>query len=320
MPDFGVLTKVDPRDVWQREAYDFTPWLAENLSALGQVLGIDLELKGREAPVGAFSLDLLARDLGSNRTVIIENQLYPTDHDHLGKLITYAAGHDAAVVIWISNEIREEHRQAIDWLNQRTVQGIDFYGVIVEILRIDDSKPAYNFRPVAFPNEWRKTKMTAGSKASSPSERGEAYRAFFQELIDALRDRYQFTGARAGQPQSWYSFASGVAGITYGLSFAQGQKVRVDVYIDLGDARSNKAVFDGLAKEKASLETVFGESLTWERLDDRRASRIALYRSGSIDADPATLTDIKSWAIDHLLKLKKTFGASLQGLVSQLPD
>jgi hypothetical protein len=235
--------------------------------------------------------------------VIIENQIEPTDHDHLGKLLTYAAGHDAAVIVWIAAEFRDEHRQALDWLNQRTDATTEFFGIVVEALQIDGSRPACNFRLVAFPNDWRKSNVPTGG--TKPSARGEAYQAFFQGLIDELRTKHKFTQARKGQPQNWYTFSSGVQGIGYSVVFALGGRVRTEAYIDYGDANWNKMVFDGLYEQREAIEIALGESLEWERLDARRASRVAIYRQGSIGDPPQTLEEIKAWSIDQLLRFRK---------------
>lgn len=310
---FGTLKRLDPRQSWPSESADFTPWLAEHLTELGDALEMEIELQTREAQVGNFSLDLLARDVGRDRTVIIENQLGPTDHDHLGKLITYAAGFNAATAIWLATEIREEHRQALDWMNQHTESDVEFFAVMLEMLQIDESKPAYNFRPVAFPNSWRKSKVPVDG---STTERGEKYRTFFQQLIDDLRERHRFTNARAAQPQNWYSFASGISGVTYGFNFALGGRVRTELFIGSGDVAVNKDLFDRFREQKAELESAFGEKLEWERLDNRIASRIAVYRPGSIESDSMILDDLHRWGIDHLLKFKQVFGPKLRELVT----
>jgi Domain of unknown function (DUF4268) len=310
---FGELNKVSLRDIWAHEASDFTPWLAENIEKLGKALGMDLELTEQEASVGDFSLDILAKDLGSSKSVIIENQLTQTDHDHLGKLLTYAAGFNASIVIWVSEAIREEHRQALDWLNQRTDSETSFFGVVVEVIKIDNSKPAFNFKLVASPNEWQKNKKRQAQRASI-STKGEKYQNYFQGLIDTLRDTHRFTSARAGQPQNWYSFSSGTSGITYGANFSQGGKARSELYIDLGDQEKNKYVFDELEKIKVEIENLLGETISWERLDDKRASRLALYTDGSIEDSDSELEAVKAWHIERLLKLKSTLDNKISPL------
>lgn len=161
---------------------------------------------------------------------------------------------------------------------------------------------------VAFPNEWRKTNISSGAQTS---EKREAYRVYFQNLIDALRTK-NFTNAQKGQPQNWYSFASGIQGIIYSNSFAQGGRVRAEIYIDRGDSKLNKDLFDKLLESKDDLEKEFGETLEWERLDSKRASRIAIYRSGSIEEDEKSIEDIKDWSIEKLLKFKKVFAPKIK--------
>jgi len=102
--------------------------------------------------------------------------------------------------------------------------------------------------------------------------------------------------------------AASRTGFVYGASFAQGGKARVEVYIDQGDADVNKVAFDALAADKAATESQFGEPLTWERIDEKRASRVAVYRPGTIMDEPAALADIREWMIDRLLKMKQVFG------------
>ncbi len=317
MIKLGELKWLGPRQVWPDEARDFTPWLAENLSRLSDVLGMDLELTSREAAVGDFSCDLLARDLGTGHIVIIENQFGSTNHDHLGKLLTYAAGLEAEAIVWVAEKVREEHRQTLEWLNRHTDAAIRFFAIVVEVMQIDTSPAAVNFKPVVFPNEWQR-KARESAEGSSP--RGEAYRQYFQVLLDELREKHRFTSARVGLPNNWYSFRSGVPGVDYSTSFAQGGRVRVEAYIDFGDADTNKALFDRLHSEREDLERAFGEPLSWERLDERRASRVAVYCPGAVDVNSDELARLRAWAIERLLKFRSVFGPKVRALLGTAPN
>jgi len=315
MIDLGTLSKLDPRESWPNEAQDFTPWLAEHLDMLGETLQMDLELVDRENAIGDFAADIVARDLGADRIVVIENQLEPTNHRHLGQLITYAAGLDAGAVIWISTEIRDEHRQALDWLNRHAESATQFFGVVVELLRIDDSKPAPSFRPVAFPNNWRPE--PGGTGATEISERGRAYQEFFQRLIDELREKHHFTNARRGLRKNWYRFASGTAGVAYDIAFAEQRKFRVGLRIRVGDRPITTLAFEHLRTRAAEFESQFGETLEWEPREGRRSARVAVYRPGSIDEPSEVQEELVHWAIDRLLRFKKVFGPYLTDILAQ---
>ncbi len=304
--EFGELKAVPVRQVWPNEAHHFTRWLAKNIFRLGEAIGMELEVVKAESEVGDFSLDILAKDLGSGRLVVIENQYSSTNHDHLGKLLTYAAGHDAAAAIWIAEKIRDEHKAALEWLNRHTDVDTHFFAVTVEVFRIDDSRPAFEFKPVVLPNEWQRQARASAEGDVSP--RGEAYRKFFQGLLDELRQKHKFTGAKVAQPQNWYSFSAGMSGVSYGSSFAQGDRLRAEVYFGQSDAERNKDLFDRLHARKQDLEREFGEALEWERLDDRTASRVAVYRPGSIEADEQALRETRAWMVDRLLRFKRVFG------------
>lgn len=318
-PQLGKLARVDPRSVWPNEARDFTPWLVENIGLLGETLGLELEVAQSEAEVGDFSLDVLARDLGRGGVVVIENQLEATDHSHLGQLITYAAGREANVVIWVAREFREPHRQALDWLNRGDDATTEYFGVVLELLQVDGSKPAVNFRLAASPNNWSRTskRRTNGEEVSG---KRQSYLEFFQALIDELRDKHRFTNARAGQAQNWYSFASGVRGFQYGMSFAQGGELRAEVYIDRQDAAWNTAAFERLFDERAAIENEFGESLRWERLESKRACRVACYASGSIADSADVLEQHRKWAVERLLRIKRVIGPRLAQAAKHADD
>lgn len=318
MVTLGKLESIDPRKLWPMEAKDFTPWLAANLGMLGEALGLDLELVRMEAPVGSFACDIEARDTGSGRRVIIENQLSATDHGHLGQLITYAAGLDAGVIVWIAPEVREEHREAIDFLNRHTRETVDFFMIALEVISISGSPPAVVFRLAASPNAWAKPII---DDRKNPTEKTIAYQQFYQGLLDELREKHKFTNARAAQPQSWYSFSSGTSGISYSTAFASGNRLRVELYIDVGDMVKNKTIFDDLKEQQQQIEEEVGEPLTWERLDARRASRISAVRENtSIAEASANEQEVRDWVVKRLLKFRAVFSPRLKKALAASPQ
>ena len=256
MADVARLTPVDLREVWPNEAADFTPWLAENLDGLGEALGMDLELDQQEAPVGPFSVDILAKDVNENRIVIIENQLETTNHDHLGKVLTYGAGYNAAVMVWIVRNFRDEHREALDWLNKRTGEDTEFYGVEVHAVRIKDSSPAFVFEVVARPSSFAKIGINrASNRQLSPS--GHAYQVFWQGILDRLRDEHRLTNARKADRFNWMNCATGVPGVIYGVVFPK-KGARTELYLNHQSRSRNKALFDRLHSQ-GNIDTAFGE-------------------------------------------------------------
>src|SRR3990172_10688855 len=210
--NLGRLERLDPRTVWPQER-QFSAWLAqdENMALLNRALGLEIELVEQEVPVGDFAVDLLGKEVGSGHEVTIENQLGPTDHGHLGQLLTYAAGLDAKGVVWISPQFRDEHRQTIDWLNTQTAEEVSFFAVELELLQIDGSAPAPNFKLVAQPSEWQK-QISAESKQGR-SDRQIAYHEFFTDLLGRLKTLSPgyTTSSRVGY-DSWMAFGAGRSG------------------------------------------------------------------------------------------------------------
>lgn len=295
----GVLKEVDPRTVWVNEARDFTPWLKENIDLLAQVLGMDLEIDEIEGPVGDFAVDLIGRIVGSDQTIVIENQLRPTDHAHLGQLLTYAAGRGARAVVWISTHFREEHQQALDWLNESTGEEQSFFGVEIKVLQIDGSRRAPFFQVVSRPR---------GRKNRPVSKRGELYRAFWTDFLDKLRNRGPgLTKAMKGLPQSWCGIGAGRSGFAYGAAFTYNNRFKVELYIDTGDGEKNKRAFEWLYREKEEVEQELGKELSWERLENARASRVAVYTEGTIEAGEKELADLKEWGVGHVTEVCQGF-------------
>ncbi len=307
----GRLEALDARFVWPHEAHDFTPWLLENADALGEVLGIDLELTAAEHPVGGFALDLLGRDLTHNCALIVENQLEATDHGHLGQLLTYAAGTEARTVVWMATGFREEHRQVLDYLNQLAGVEARFFGVEITVVRIGSSSPAPLFRLRAQPNDWH-AEVAAGARTSAGTAgKAPLYQAFWTRLLQRVRsERPGWTRAQKPPAENWFSMpAPFKGGPYYAFSFAQGGKLRSELYLDYADPALVVELFERLAARKQLVEQVYGAPLTWEDLPGRRACRIADYRSGDV-TDGDEFSAYIDWSIDTGTRLREACDAA----------
>jgi hypothetical protein len=192
-PTLGKLAPVALRAVWPHEAQDFTPWLLANDDVLGEVLHMDLELRAAEHPVGEFFLDLVGVDTATGDRVIVENQLDISDHNHLGQILTYAGGTDPVNIVWVAPRFRDEHRAALDWLNNRTDEDTRFFAVEVSVVRIADSLPAPLLRLVVAPNDWGKS-VKAAAAATAVTEERLLYQQFWQQYLDRIHEQARSTG------------------------------------------------------------------------------------------------------------------------------
>jgi hypothetical protein len=309
----GRLERIDPRSVWSHEAHDFTPWLRDNADRLADALGIELEVTAAEHPVGAFSLDLIGRDITHDKPLIVENQLESSDHSHLGQLLTYAAGTGAATIVWIARRIRDEHRQALDWLNEETGAETHFFGVELELVRIGDSLPAPLFNVVVLPNDWQKSVKAASTAATTASGKGALYAGFWQKFLEKISsDRPAWSRAKQTTTASWFPMSSGLpSGCMVTASFAAGGRLRNEFYIDRSTAEECKAFFDQLSVARDEIDRTYGEPLSWERLENRKACRIAAYREGDV-ASTSSHEEFLSWFVDSGDRLRRALAVGLE--------
>ncbi len=321
MPDLANIERVELREAWPNEASDFTPWLAEHIEQLGTALGVRLERLDEEAPVGGYSLDILARDLDGDRLVVIENQLEATDHSHLGQLLTYAAGYDAYMVVWVTRDFRDEHRQALDWLNQRTDEQTHFFGVVVELWKIDGSRPAPHFKLAAAPNDWRKQNITRRQAIDRGSEQA-ANRTFREGLEEKLSREHRFLvhpmrpGARA-----WCTLEKDPDVYEFSCDFFGGN-LWVNLWFDGPSAEQNLANHEPLMNDQMNIEakiidSTYGERVWWKVPGRSHRTRVSVARPGDIHENPDSWDEYHEWIIKKFFKFKEVFGPYLEELTQQ---
>lgn len=307
------LAEVPLRHVWLDEASVFTPWLAANPDYLSEALGMELELIGTEVGVGPFSADIVLVDTNSGNRVIVENFLEATDHDHLGKLITYAAGLEASYAVLVARSLRPEHRSALKWLNSVSTSGAGFFGIEVHAVRIGNSAPAVRLDVVVEPDDWQR--QVRETSAGQLSESQARYFEWWSEFLPALQEAHPgWTSASKPQTVNWINLPTGRSGIRYGVSFswptgATGYRLRVELYMDDGDAHLHHFV-----DRRDQIEDILGPGLSWEPLEGSKASRIAVYLE-SVDPDERSAwPSYRTWAIESLGRFRDVFQPILKTL------
>jgi hypothetical protein len=314
-PSLGRLKKVDLREAWASESSGFTPWLAQadNLKLLGEAIGIELELESQEKNVGPFRADILCKDTANDNWVLIENQLERTDHSHLGQLMTYAAGLNAVTIVWIAERFTEEHRAALDWLNERTDETINLFGLEIELWRIGDSPIAPKFNIISQPNDWSRTvqQAAAASTSGEVSEHKQLQLRFWTGFREYMEKQGSSVRCQKPLPQHWTNHAIGRTGAHLcsvvsswnTLTNTQGAEIRVELYMD---APTAKAEFALLEARKAEIENHLGFPLTWHNPEGKNICKLYIRKDANF-LNEALWPQHFSWLKQHLEIMHRVF-------------
>ena len=304
MSNIGKLIEVDVRELWNHEQYDFSNWLAksDNLEYLNDILGLTLVDVNKEVYVGPYRCDIVAKDETSGTMVIIENQLEATNHDHLGKIITYASGLGATVIVWIVKDAKEEHRAAIEWLNNNTVSGINFFLLEIHAYKIGNSDPAPKFEVIEKPNDF--VKRSNANSEDRELNKGESERLFFWEQFNqVVVERGKPFSPRKATTYHWYAVPIGTSEAHVSLTLINKKGlVAIELYI-----KDNKEMFDSLNEHKEKIENQLGFSMDWNRLDNKKASSIRYYLPGLNFDDHSNYSELMGEMVDIAVKMRDVF-------------
>ncbi len=300
--NLSKLKKVQLREIWEHEALDFTNWLAQeqNLSELSNEIGINIKLIKTEANVGTFNVDILAQEESTDRKIIIENQLEDTDHDHLGKIITYASGYDAETIIWIVKDVRAEHQKAIEWLNEHTDENINFFLIKIELWQIEDSHPAPKFEIIVSPNEWAKTIKTNPTNGELTNTKLSqlAFWNDFKSYVSKVDSRIRLQTPR---PQHWYDVSMGSSEAHIALTVnTRDSIITCELYIN-----DNKKLYEYLIEQKEHITNEIGEEGNW--WNARKASGIRVKREVNNVFDGEMNNDYFAWLYKQTILFQQVF-------------
>ena len=315
------IENLEVRSKWPNEALDFTPWLAQNLDLLGEELGISLELVQQEKAVGPMSLDILAKDTNTGELVAIENQLEWTDTLHLGQLLTYAAGCDAPVAIWMATEFRHEYATALHKLNEWTGDKSRFYGVKIELIRKPGSSHGEpRFLKVVYPGGWDIENTLPLDPPPPPL--AQKHHDFYQPLIEELirsgfADSAIYLFGHTGRLFKPSLLANG----GYAVSLESGNSAWVTLHIRTEDSELTNSIFDELKTQQEDIESKIDAGPCpdwhWNRHDTNAFSSINIRMDGSIDDPPEKLEEIRAWMLELLPKFKEVFDPRVSDILNR---
>lgn len=310
----GTLHRVNLRSVWPSESSDFTPWLGneDNLAILGDAIGIDLELEEIERNVGPYRADILCKDTGTDHWVLIENQIAKTDHTHLGQILTYAAGLNAVTIVWIAERFTEEHRAAIDWLNEITTEEIDIFGLEIELWRIGNSEPAPKFNVVCRPNEWTKgggkTKRIASGDLTETKQLQLEYWTEFREF---LNETTTLLKPQKPAPCHWLNFSIGTS-TAHTYAFVDTVSHRIGVRLQLHKHPDRLDLFDHLESQKGQIEAGIGFGIVWEKKPEKHTSYLTVNNTSFSPEEKETWKAQFDWLRKTLESFRKHIPPALK--------
>jgi hypothetical protein len=295
------IERIPLRTIWKHEARDFTTWMAENLEVLTEVIGQELSNPITEQSTGNFNVDIKCEDAAGNN-VIIENQLEKSNHDHLGKVITYLAAFEARMAIWVVAEPRQEHIMAINWLNE-SGSNCDFYLLKIEGVRIGNSNPAPLLTKIVGPSEEAKQ---VGKIKKEDSERHRLRLQFWTKFLDKAKEEHKLFKNISASKDTWIGASSGVRGIQYVYWLTQ-HSMRAELRIDLGrdKGEENLAVFHQLKTKKEQIEADYGGKLEWNEAEGYRVCIIRKNLTKGGYKDEEKWESIAKEALDVMMRLEK---------------
>jgi len=314
LANIGKIDRISIKDEFPNEERDFTPWLKENLHYIGEKLNLDFQDDVEtEVSVGRYSCDILAHD-SDGRRIVIENQFGHADHDHLGKILTYAAGLEADILIWIAEDFLPEHIATLNWLNSIASEedSPSFFALKVNLIKIDDSRSALEVNPIVHPDQWTRQEKAARISRERTGK-AKIYHEFWTNFImhfDSVKPGFK---NRTAPYDSWMNFPSVKPGLEFTFYFWKGKFPTINLGISGGTKDENKEIFDKIRTHQSELDSKFSE-LEWYDNPGNKSKTIEYYREEEYDFSEENRNDVMEWFSKNMKIFESTFNPIIQNL------